>query len=31
VLLDERKFPEPQSIFLVPIGHWSDGTEAPAS
>jgi hypothetical protein len=31
VLFDERKFPEPQSIFLVPVGHWSDGTEAPAS
>lgn len=30
VVLDERLLPEPQSIFLVPVGHWSDGTEAPA-
>jgi hypothetical protein len=30
VLLDDRLLPEPQSIFLVPVGHWSDGTEAPA-
>lgn len=30
VVLDERLLPEPQSIFLVPVGQWSDGTEAPA-
>lgn len=30
VLLDERQVAEPQSIFLVPLGHWSDGTDAPA-
>lgn len=30
VILDDRLLPEPQSIFLVPVGHWSDGTEAPA-
>lgn len=29
VVLDERMVPEPQSIFLVPVAHWSDGTEAP--
>jgi len=29
VILDDRQTPEPQSIFLVPVGHWSDGTEAP--
>jgi len=22
------KFPEPQTIFLVPIANWSDGTAA---
>jgi hypothetical protein len=31
VVIDERAFPEPQSIFLVPVPHWSDGTEAPVS
>jgi hypothetical protein len=31
VVLDTREFPEPQTIFLVPVGHWSDGTEAPGS
>jgi hypothetical protein len=29
VVLDDRPTPEPQTIFLVPVGHWSDGTEAP--
>jgi hypothetical protein len=29
VILDERPFPEPQTIFLVPVGRWSDGTAAP--
>jgi hypothetical protein len=23
------EYPEPQSIFFVPVGHWSDGTAAP--
>lgn len=31
VVLDDRLVPEPQSIFLVPVGHWSDGTAAPTS
>jgi hypothetical protein len=30
VVLDERMTPEPDAIFLVPVDHWSDGTEAPA-
>jgi len=30
VLLDERPVPEPETIFMVPVTHWSDGTEAPA-
>ena len=30
VLLDERQIPE-ESIFLVLVGHWSDGTQTPAS
>jgi hypothetical protein len=30
VVLDQRPTPEPQTIFLVPVGHWSDGTAAPA-
>jgi hypothetical protein len=30
VLLDERQVPEPETIFMVPVTHWSDGTEAPA-
>ena len=29
VLLDERPMPEPQTIFLVPVDHWSDGSQAP--
>jgi hypothetical protein len=28
VLLDEREVPE-ETLFLVPVGHWSDGSEAP--
>jgi len=31
VILDDRLVPEPQSIFLVPVDHWSDGTAAPIS
>ena len=31
VVLDDRLIPEPQSIFLVPVSHWSDGTAAPVS
>jgi hypothetical protein len=30
VVLDVRLLPEPQSIFLVPVARWSDGTEAPS-
>lgn len=30
VILDERLLPEPQTVFLVPVARWSDGTEAPA-
>lgn len=30
VLVDERVAPEPETIFMVPVTHWSDGTEAPA-
>jgi hypothetical protein len=30
VVLDERPLPEPQTIFFVPVGRWSDGTLAPA-
>jgi len=31
VLLDTsyRKVPEPETIFMVPVGRWSDGTPAP--
>ncbi len=29
VMLDDRLVPEPQTIFLVPVGKWSDGTPAP--
>jgi hypothetical protein len=28
VVLDDREVPEPQTIFLVPVTHWSDGTAA---
>jgi hypothetical protein len=24
-----REFPEPETIFFVPVSHWSDGTAAP--
>lgn len=30
VVLDDREVPEPQTIFMVPVSHWSDGTAAPA-
>jgi hypothetical protein len=32
VILDEahREVPEPETTFYVPVGRWSDGTEAPA-
>ena len=30
VVHDPRLVPEPQTIFFVPVGKWSDGTEAPA-
>jgi hypothetical protein len=29
VVLDEREVPEPETIFMVPVAHWSDGTVAP--
>lgn len=29
VVLDPRFVPEPETIFLVPVGKWSDGTPAP--
>jgi hypothetical protein len=29
ILLDTREVPEPQTIFFVPVGTWSDGTPAP--
>lgn len=29
VMLDPRPVPEPETIFLVPVGQWSDGTAAP--
>ena len=29
VFLDDREVPEPETIFLVPVAHWSDGTAAP--
>jgi hypothetical protein len=29
VVLDDREVPEPETIFLVPVAHWSDGTGAP--
>jgi hypothetical protein len=28
VVLDDREVPEPQTIFMVPVSHWSDGTPA---
>jgi hypothetical protein len=30
VMLDPRFVPEPETIFFVPVGVWSDGTPAPA-
>jgi hypothetical protein len=30
VVTDTRQVPEPETIFFVPIGAWSDGTPAPA-
>lgn len=30
VVLDDREVPEPQTIFMVPVAHWSDGTAAAA-
>jgi len=27
---DHRQGPEPETIFMVPVGHWSDGTPAPS-
>jgi hypothetical protein len=30
VVLDEREVPEPQTIFMVPLSRWSDGTPAAA-
>jgi hypothetical protein len=29
VVLDPRELPEPETIFFVPVGKWSDGTPAP--
>lgn len=29
VVYDDRELPEPQTIFMVPVAHWSDGTAAP--
>jgi hypothetical protein len=29
VALDNRLVPEPETMFLVPVGKWSDGTAAP--
>ncbi len=29
VILDDREVPEPETIFLVPVARWSDGTESP--
>jgi hypothetical protein len=29
VVLDDRELPEPQTVFMVPVSHWSDGTAAP--
>jgi hypothetical protein len=28
VVLDDRNVPEPETMFLVPVGKWSDGTPA---
>ena len=29
VVLDDREVPEPETIFLVSLGRWLDGTAAP--
>jgi hypothetical protein len=29
VILFDREIPEPETIFLVPVGRWSDGTAGP--
>lgn len=29
VVLDDREVPEPETMFLVPVARWSDGTAAP--
>lgn len=29
VVLDDRPLPEPETVFLVPVAHWSDGSAAP--
>jgi hypothetical protein len=29
VVMDPREVPEPETIFFVPVGTWSDGTPAP--
>ena len=29
VVLDPREVPEPETVFYVPVGTWSDGTSAP--
>jgi hypothetical protein len=29
VVLDDRPVPEPETIFMVPLAYWSDGTAAP--
>jgi hypothetical protein len=30
VMIDSSDVPEPETIFFVPVGEWSDGTPAPA-
>ena len=30
VVLDDREVPEPETLFLVPVSRWSDGTTAAA-
>jgi len=29
VVLDDRPLPEPETVFLVPVARWSDGSAAP--
>ena len=31
VILDDREVAEPQTIFMLPVSHWSDGTTAAAA